>query len=637
VICAAVGLYHSLRSKPEDDPIYTALPLASSFAAFIAAHSIVAALIARQRAGRGQRLEVPLFDAAFQAIGGFGERLVGKPPQGLPITFNLAAVSRYQCADGRWIDLSPPLRGFRWFAERFVPKEFNDAGVTNIARPEPERVTQLGGLLAQVFKTRTAAEWERVVNEEAGSAIAVCQTTAEWLHDEHARASGCVISLLDSELGPTSQAGYAVSLSKTPPKAKGPRHPLDADRQAVLSELTTQPTDAHIFPDSGTTPLSRALEGFRAIDTSQILAGPTACRILAEYGAEVIKINNPNAEHNPLATLSHRYVNNGKRTMLLDLKSSEGHEILWGLVEKADVFHHNFVGDAAKRMGIGEADIRERRPAIIYSAVSCHSDGGFRGGYRGHEELGQAVTGIELRCGGDAGPARAGWALCDYSTGHLSAFAILLGLFHRLRTGEGQHVHASLSRSGTFLQIPFMVDYEGRRWDEPRGQQAKGWGPLYRLYKASDRWFFLAASRPDDSVRLATVAGLDGVDEVPQDQLESELTARFAGEQGAVWVSRLVAAGLSAHLFRTVHENLDDPSAERRGLSILREHPGVGQVRNIGSWARLSLTPLDPLFAAPPLGWHSREIVEEVGLGDRFADLVASGVVAGPRENTAGT
>src|SRR5262245_40803821 len=107
-----------------------------------------------------------------------------------------------------------------------------------------------------------------------------------------------------------------------------------------------------------------------------------ACRILAEYGAEVIKIDNPTAETNPLATLSHRYVNNGKRTLLLDLKSPEGHEILWGLVEKADVFHHNFVGDAAERMGIGEADIRKRRPDIIYSAVSCHSDGGFHIGYR---------------------------------------------------------------------------------------------------------------------------------------------------------------------------------------------------------------------------------------------------------------
>lgn len=243
------------------------------------------------------------------------------------------------------------------------------------------------------------------------------------------------------------------------------------------------------------------------------------------------------------------------------------------------------------------------RPTPSCKSVSLHAYEGFRGGYRGHEELGQAVTDMEVRFGGEGEPSRAGWALCDYSTGHLSAFAILLGLFHQLWTGEGQHVQASLSRSGTFLQIPFMIGYEGRVWDEPRGQQAKGWGPFYPLYKASDRWFFLAAPRPDDLVRLAAVAGLNEIAKAPNAQLASMLAARFAEASAEAWVSRLTAAGLSAHLSMNLHENLDNLVMQKRGLSVLREHPGSSEVRNVGSSARLSLTPLDPLFPAPPLGW----------------------------------
>jgi len=180
-----------------------------------------------------------------------------------------------------------------------------------------------------------------------------------------------------------------------------------------------------------------------------------------------------------------------------------------------------------------------------------------------------------------------------------------------------------------------MIDYKGRTWDELRGQQAKGWGPLYRLYKASDRWFFLAVQRPDDLARLAAVEGLNGVDKTPEDQLASVLTARFAEAPAEAWVSRLTEAGLSAHVSMNMHENLDNPVVQNRGLSVLREHSGTGEVRNVGSSARLSLAPLETPFPAPPLGWHSREIVEEVGLGDRFADLVAPGVVAAPNENIA--
>ena len=633
VVCTAAGLYDPPSFagyfKKGDGPVYTALPLASSYAAFIAAHSILAALIARERYGYGQRVEVPLFDACFEVIGMAGHSVVGKSPAAPQLKINMAAIGRYQCADGRWIDTSPPLRGFKWFAERFLPKEANDSGLTDIFQSDAERVQKLRSLLTDVFKTRTAQQWERAANEEAGNGIAACQTSAEWLHDEHARTSGCVISLDDPELGATRQAGYAVHLSGTPMQAKGARHRLDADRQSILDESRfPRPPHGETEPGEPRAPL----DGVGVIDTTQILAGPTACRILAEYGAEVIKINDPYSE-NPMAAMAHLYVNNGKRSILLDLKSPRGRVVVERLVEKADVFHQNFALGTAGRLGLGVTAVRRLRPDIIYSSVSCHANGGYREAYRGHEELGQAVTGIEVRAGGDEVPERAGWALCDFSTGHLAAFAILLALFHRMRTGQGQHVQAALSRSGTFLQVPFMIDYQGQSWNEPRGQKAMGWGPLYRLYKARDRWFFLAAHHEGDLRRLAGVTGLEAIAATPAAQLTVALESRFATESAEEWTARITHAGLGAQVLVNYLENMESPAIKHRGLSLVRTHAAIGEVRNVGTAAKLSGTPLVPLFGAPPLGWHGREIIEETGYGNRFDELVTAGVVKIPSED----
>lgn len=240
------------------------------------------------------------------------------------------------------------------------------------------------------------------------------------------------------------------------------------------------------------------------------------------------------------------------------------------------------------------------------------------------------MTGMQTRLGGAGEPARAGWPACDYGTGHLSAFAILVALYHRLRSGigESQHVQASLSGAGTYLQIPFMVDFAGRRGDEPSGLAATGWGPLYRLYKGSDRWFFLTAQQPGQLAHLAMIEGLHGVDEAPAGELPALLAARFAAAPAGAWVARLTAAGLSTQVARDVHENMADPVHIARGLSILRDHRELGRICNVGRSRRFSRTPVDPLFAAPPLGCDSRAIVDETGWGARFSQLVADGIVA---------
>jgi crotonobetainyl-CoA:carnitine CoA-transferase CaiB-like acyl-CoA transferase len=135
-------------------------------------------------------------------------------------------------------------------------------------------------------------------------------------------------------------------------RAQDGRHPLDSDRDSIQAEILSFPAYQMTQSDAGRPPLA----GIRVIDTTQILAGPTACRILAEYGAEVVKINDPGSE-NPLATMAHLYVNNGKRSILLDLKSPLGRRIVERLVENADVFHQNFSLGTAERLGLRRSGV----------------------------------------------------------------------------------------------------------------------------------------------------------------------------------------------------------------------------------------------------------------------------------------
>jgi crotonobetainyl-CoA:carnitine CoA-transferase CaiB-like acyl-CoA transferase len=297
VIDAAAGVYHPSVRHQGGGPIFNAIPFASSYAAAIAAHSVLAALIARQRDGFGQRIEVPLFDALFEFQGHLGQRLPGpQRPAPRPGAGNFAPVGHFVCADGRWVHLGQiQEHHYRWFTQKFMPREALERGLGDSPRlrADPLLNSEALHVLAELFKARTSAEWERAINHESGACTAVCQTTEEWVRaDAHARECRAVISLVDPEYGATEQAGYPVWLSRTPPDAQGPRHALDADREAILAELEMRipPVEP---PSSGRPDTRRPLEGFRAVDLSQVLAGPTATRVLAEYGMDVIKVNSP--------------------------------------------------------------------------------------------------------------------------------------------------------------------------------------------------------------------------------------------------------------------------------------------------------------------------------------------------------
>lgn len=349
-----------------------------------------------------------------------------------------------------------------------------------------------------------------------------------------------------------------------------------------------------------------ALEGFKVLDLCQVLAGPIGARILSEYGAKVIKINNPRQFENPTGMAGHETVNCGKLTSFIDLKSDEGRSLMRELISEADVFHCNFAQETFTRLGIDENSIREINPNIVFSQVNVHSIGGWRENYRGHEELGEAVSGMEERYGNSYSGATLPITICDNSTGCMSALGMLLALYHRERTGEGIYVQASLSRSAGYLQIPYMIDFSGKLWNEPRGKKVKGWSAINRLYKTADGWIFICAEK--DPSAICSVSGLEDID-ITSDNLADILEERFALESAGIWVNRLSAVNIAARQSRDFCDDaMTEAYAIERGLSVCREHRGIGKIRVIGCAPRLSDTPAKPAFAVAAKGEDTKTV-----------------------------
>ena len=179
------------------------------------------------------------------------------------------------------------------------------------------------------------------------------------------------------------------------------------------------------------------------------------------------------------------------------------------------------------------------------------------------------------------------------------------------------------------MSTPFMQLYEGKRWNEPRGQDALGDGALQRLYEASDGWFFLGA-READVPRLSAVVGLDGLTQIALPELAAFLEARFATDRLAEWVARLTAAGVGAHAVRSIPDLRADGWVREHGLMLTRDHPGRGLVDTTGPAPRLARTPVRAGAPASIPGADLTSVLSQLGRTNDLDRLVAADAVALP-------
>ena len=618
IVSAATGAHQGVPGM--DEPLFLPLPSASNFAAIIGSVSVAMALIARQRTGRGQRIEVPLHSAMFAAMGRHLSNFHDiSPPDLFTLPRNVMS-HQYECADGRYVQNHGM---YQRFASQFLqaagrPEWIEDLEDLYGADVSPDTIELWRDRVTNLFREKTAKEWEDAI-AETGGACTVCKTVDEWLVHEHAIAGGMVVEVDDAEHGTMKQPGPPTRLRGTPGPAPRRAPTLGEHTQSALAEIRAAPPGQRF--DSREEILA-ALQGVRVLDLCIVLAGPTCGRTLGEFGADVIKIDDPSRPYDYGGNLD---VNRGKRSIQIDLKKSEGRDVFRKLLETADVVVENNRKGAMARMGIGYDEVRKRKPDIVYASTNAFGYDGPWAERPGWEQLAQATTGIQVRRGGrDEAPQLLPYPMNDYGTGLLGAYSIALALHERNRTGMGQSVDGGLALTACLLQSPYFLDYEGYQRNDPEGLGVRGLSALSGLYQADDGW--LCFHCPSDS-DWAALTSLPEFAHLASDErfrnvgsrltndsaLAEALSAIFISGSRKGWIDTLNQVGISAIENLAIPDYHGDSSVRQAGLIVGRNHPGMGMADHLGVVAQLSDTPARVGRPTPLLGAETNDILAEAG------------------------
>src|SRR5215468_10523096 len=374
------------------------------------------------------------------------------------------------------------------------------------------------------------------------------------------------------------------------------------------------------------------LDGYRVVDLTSNVAGPLATMILADQGADVIKVEAPpggdatRAGGNGRGGLSASFLNNNrnKRSIVLDLKTPPGLRALLRLAAGADVFVQNFRPGVAERLGVGEEPVRGAAPKIVYVSISGFGERGPYAERPAYDPVIQGFSGLAtVQAGSDeTRPRLLRTILPDKLTAITASQAITAALLARERTGEGQHVRLSMLEA--ILAFLWASDMGGQTFvgDEPERQEAATAFDL--IYETANGYMTVAALTDRQWAGLACVA------ERPE-WLEDErfktpalrqknIEARLGLTQQALltrpaveWLERLTAAGVPCGPVQTRNQMVRHPQVEALGLVVETDHPAAGRLRQARAAARFSRTPPEIRRGAPRLGEHTQEILAELG------------------------
>ena len=637
--------YEWVQGAPRPGPLYPASHWPSLGAFFAASTAVSAALRAREITGRGQWVETSLLQGALACASGAWQRAekIDAPMFNSWILGSRSPKGHFQCSDGRWIHNWVPNPRFLLTA---AAGERLNATPDLKARNDPDRfgtgpeellvMMHYQPQLAAAVRKFPAHEWVAAA-AQAGMTIQDVRSPEEALSDPLFLQDGCVVEIVDPELGAIRQVGITYRLETSRGEIRGPAPRAGEHTEAVKKEaaaLNETPTHGRVA-SAATSQLDRAgrqlrapLEGITVLDLGLAIAGPYGTQILSDLGANVIKINalyDTYWHSNHIAYMANR----GKRSIALDLKDPRAMKVLLQLVEKADVVQHNMRYDAAERLKIDYESLKKLNRRLIY----CHTRGfetGPRESLPGNDQTGACLTGVQYEDGGMSGGGRPLWSLTslgDTGNGYLSAIAIIQALYHRDRTGEGQFCDTSIVNAHLLNTSYAIARPDGTGFDRPKVDALQfGRCATNRLYETREGWLCVVLATQEEWDRFCVAMRLEDLDaddrfatataRTQHDAaLAQLLEAKFRQRPASEWFASLDRArvpcevcdpGFSLRLH-------DDPEFVRRGWVASYRHPFVGKLDQIGLLFDFSETP--GRVQGPPLivGQHSREILAELG------------------------
>lgn len=405
--------------------------------------------------------------------------------------------------------------------------------------------------------------------------------------------------------------------------------------------MTTQNTTAN----DGTRPLP--LAGVRVLDVCQVMAGPYACMLLADLGADVIKVEPPDGGDQTRGAMGFKMkgpdsmgflnMNRNKRSVTLDLKTEAGRQVLYRLAESADILVENYRPGVMKRLGIDYDTLAKINPKLVYVSISGFGQSGPWAKRPGFDLMAQAMSGVMSVTGypGDA-PVKCGVPVADIGCALFATYGMLAAYIGAKETGKGQYVDASLFDSALAFSVWDSSEYWGTgREPEPLGTANRMSAP-YQAMKSSDGHFVMGATNQklwqllcqtlerqdllaDD--RFATVA----LRLANRHELIAELERTFAQKTSDYWIETLLEVGIPAGPILTYPQAFDSDHGKHRQMRIEIDHPIEGKVPNIGFAVKMGGTPQQVRRHPPLLGQHTDEVLAELGIREEEKEALAAG------------
>lgn len=610
IVHALVGTMAE-QAGHRDGPIYEALPFASIGAAYMGTIGILAALYRRHFDGLGRRVETSLFDGALAYLSmlwGFSDAAIG----GMPKAGSHRIVSRsFRCADDRYIGVHTGAVGAfgrlmvaLGLDDRIPPSETGlDLGVP--LTPEQKHILDTD--IHDIFARRTQAEWVRVLRDADVCAIEHLPT-CEVFDAPQARHNDMVMEFEDPVLGIVEQVAPPIKFSSS----------LDETAARWSSPVSS---------GTGRGPL---LAGLRILDLGAFYAGPYTSRLLADLGAEVIKLEPVAGD--PLRGMERPFFSAqaGKRSVAANLKDPALGPAVTRLLQWADVVHHNMRPGAAERLGLGYDQAREVKDDLIYLYAPGWGSSGPDKDRQSFAPMLSGYVGVGLECAGHFNEPLFPTGNEDPGNGLLGAVAVLMALLHRQRTGEGRYIE-NPQLNATMAHMAHAVR---KRDGEVLGAMRldplqMGIDPFDRLYNTADGWICIVAPRPHQRDALGNVLGVDThiADPYSQEVVIGEAVGHFkTGEL----LDMLAGAGVAAAepTGPNMIPLLQDPFQDEMGRVATAHHEEKGTVVEVDQLVRISDSDRVPHRPAPGLGEHTAAILNDLGYSpEEIEELRARGAI----------
>ncbi|MBN7796930.1 CoA transferase [Parahaliea mediterranea] len=686
VLCAASSLYTMdvMRRKFAFPPQYLKLAPCSAFGAMHAATAVLAAILDRRENGAGRWIEVCLAAAGLSTctrsfvfngtevrsaedkvssnkLPGVLQDLIYKPADTSHVAGKrLAKVRRlapdnfvtrmYRSRDGRLLKFMPikPEMASRFFDDLDLTGELRDRGYV-IRSPWEKTSSQDGKNLGDAWslgesngeviemiqscvEQADADEWQRRM-----CAISVpfsyIRERHEWMNIPELLRAGMFVDQ-EGASGVLRMPGRVVDVmnEEGAPRPISPdthfRSPREISVRQAVAQLAALDRQRPVqgkpgFEDAA--PKHEWLKGLVVLDLCNVVAGPNAAYTLAQYGADVIRVEPPKSFNLPMHLEWTLEVNQGKRSMVMDIRSEAGKEVFHRMVRRAGILLHNRLDDVADRLGVSTDSLRSVNPDLIVCQISAFG-ASHSGGWEsmpGYDPNPNMTSGLEAACGTAENPAQLMEVFSDLMGGLSAAFASLAALYQQRFQGVTGAATASLARGCNYYQLGQMLaQADASPAEEADGQFLLGESEWQRLYRASDGWIYVGA-RNSDSARLWQL--------VRRGDEHSDTESLFAGQSVSYWSDLLNTNGIGCHRVMSIDELCHEAPLEAVGnapglryrsdsLDIVgyTEHPcGKSLVLPLPSWVRTGdHGEYSKLSPAPRVGQHSREILVELGYSE---------------------